>query len=210
MDANFWQQRWASNQIGFHAEVTHPQLIQHWPSLGLAPGSRVFVPLCGKSLDLVWLRAQGHPVVGVELSPIAIEAFFAERQLTPVLTQDGPFTRYAAGGYTVFCGDYFATTATRLGPFDAVYDRAALIALPPTLRPDYARHLGTLARSAARVLLITVQYAPEQVTPPPFAVDDSEVLTSYGTDWQVARLAQAPAEVKGAPGSETMFRLERR
>lgn len=210
MDANFWQQRWASNQIGFHGEVTHPQLMQHWPSLGLAPDARVFVPLCGKSLDLRWLRAQGHAVVGVELSPIAIEAFFAELQLTPVLTQDGPFTRYAAAGYTIFCGDYFATTTSRLGAFDAVYDRAALIALPPPLRTDYARHLGTLAQRAARVLLITVQYAPDQVTPPPFAVADSEVSSSYGADWQVTRLAQTPADVKGAPGSETMFRLERR
>src|SRR3546814_8142059 len=83
MDPDFWQQRWRDNRIGFHRDGVLPLLEKHWPSLGLATGSRVFVPLCGKSLDMAWLAARGHRVLGVELSPLAVGQFFDENGLAP-------------------------------------------------------------------------------------------------------------------------------
>ena len=83
MQPDFWHQRWADNQIGFHQSAPTPLLLKHWPALGITPGAQVFVPLAGKSLDMAWLASQGHRVLGVELSQLAVEQFFAEHDLQP-------------------------------------------------------------------------------------------------------------------------------
>lgn len=210
MEAEFWAHKWQANQIGFHGDAPHPQLIQHWDSLRLDRQARVFVPLCGKSLDLLWLRQRGHTIVGVELSQIAVEAFFDEHQIKPKRETSGPFERYCAEGYEILCGDYFASSREFLGPFDAIYDRAALIALPPTMRERYATVLTTLAPARTQMLLITVQYAADRITPPPFNIEDAEIVTHYGKDWDLVRCADAPTTVKDQPGAETIFRLVRR
>lgn len=210
MEPTFWQQRWHTNQIGFHEARPHPLLLRHWPRLALAPGSRVFVPLCGKSLDLLWLRTQGHEVIGVELSAIAVNAFFAEHNLTPTVRTHAGLRIFSAAGYTLICGDYFALTPALLGPLAAVYDRAALIALPPAMRHDYAAALCTLVTAATRMLLITVDYDPSQITPPPFAVRADEIGAHYAADWDIEDQGRTTADIKGQPGSELAFTLTRR
>jgi thiopurine S-methyltransferase len=210
MEAEFWVQKWQANQIGFHGDAPHPQLIQHWDALRLARAARVFVPLCGKSLDLLWLRQRGHGIVGVELSQIAVEAFFDEHQIKPQRETCGPFERYRAEGFEILCGDYFALSSEFVGHFDAIYDRAALIALPPTMRERYAAVLTALAPPRTQMLLITVQYSTDRISPPPFNVEDAEIVTYYRKDWDVVRIGDAPAMVKDQPGTETVFKLVRR
>lgn len=184
MQAAFWHERWQHNQIGFHLPATNPLLTSHWDSLGVATDSRVFVPLCGKSLDLLWLHTQGHSVVGAELSPLAVRDFFAENRLTPHTTQQGAFTRWESAGITLLQGDFFNLGAADLAGCTAVYDRAALIALPPPMRQQYAKHLHALLPHAP-ILLITLEYDQGEMQGPPFAVPEEEVQALYGANYNV-------------------------
>src|ERR1700687_2893707 len=127
MQPEFWSERWRTGQIGFHQAQADKHLTRHWREINLAKGGRVFVPLCGKSLDMLWLRDQGHPVVGVELSAIALEAFCMENGVPARRRLLDQFEVYEAPDLHLFRGDFFALTPTLLGELAAVYDRAALI-----------------------------------------------------------------------------------
>ncbi len=185
MEPKFWQERWARNQLGFHLPEVNPYLERHWPSLALAEGAKVLVPLCGKSLDLMWLATQGHRVLGVELSEQAVEAFFSEQSLTPRITQRSVFTVYQADLIEVWCGDFFALDAEVLADCTAVYDRAALIALPPLMRSQYTEQLNNMLRPGCQGLLITLDYDQTQKAGPPFAVTDEEVKVLLGAHWSL-------------------------
>ncbi|MCZ7593781.1 MAG: hypothetical protein M5U16_01845 [Hyphomicrobium sp.] len=141
MDPTFWRERWRNQEIGFHQPDFHALLQEHWPRLALPQGSPVFVPLCGKSLDMVWLAQQGHRVIGAELSELAVDSFFSERGLAPAMRQAGGFTIKSAGPYELWCGDVFEMPREAAGDVAGVYDRAALIALPPPLQGRYATKL---------------------------------------------------------------------
>ena len=188
MDPAFWHQRWRDNRIGFHQDRVTPLLEQHWPSLGLAPGSRVFVPLCGKSLDMAWLAAQGHRVLGVELSRIAVEQFFGENGLAPNTRESSLGTHFTAGPIEIICGDAFALDAQALAGCAGLYDRAALIALPRTMRDTYVGETQARLPAGCRGLLVTLEYPPHEKAGPPFPVDAAEVERLYGRDWEIARI----------------------
>ncbi|WP_053130655.1 thiopurine S-methyltransferase [Pseudomonas sp. MIACH] len=185
MEPTFWQERWARNQIGFHLPEVNPYLLRYWPSLTLAQGAKVLVPLCGKSLDLMWLASNGYHVLGVELSEQAVEAFFNEQNLTPRITRHGVFKVYQADLIEVWCGDFFALDAGILADCTALYDRAALIALPPLMRAQYAEQLNSLLRPGCQGLLITLDYDQTQKAGPPFAVTDDEVKVLLGVQWHL-------------------------
>ncbi len=191
MDPQFWHERWARGEIGFHRGDVHPLLVRHGAPLA---GRRVLVPLCGKSLDLVHLAGLGCTVVGIELSAAAIGAFFAERGLEPAVTTQGPGRVWEAGPYTLLEGDYFALSAADLGaPCTGLYDRAALIALPPERRPAYAAHTARLLARGAWGLLITLDYPQEAMAGPPFAVPEAEVRALYGPWAGIAALEREDA-----------------
>jgi thiopurine S-methyltransferase len=189
MHAEFWQARWSRSEIGFHLPEVNPYLQQHWPALGLAAGVRVLVPLCGKSLDLAWLAGQGYQVVGVELAQRAVEDFFAEHDLQPVVSEVGAFRLYRAGAVEIYCGDFFALTTQQLAGCNALYDRAALIALPPDMRARYVAHLTQILPSGSRGLLVSLDYDQTQMDGPPFAVADDEVQQLFTPAWQLQELA---------------------
>lgn len=174
MEPDFWHQRWQQNLIGFHQAEGNPYLRQYWSDLGVAAPARVLVPLCGKSFDLMWLREQGYHVEGVELSELAVRAFFVEQGLTPHQHKLGDWSVWEGEGIRLWCGDFFRLTPTQLGPIDAVYDRAALIALPAAMRQAYVRHMQTLVGEVPH-LLITLEYPPGQMDGPPFSVEAAEV-----------------------------------
>lgn len=175
MHQDFWQQRWARNEIGFHLKEVNPYLQRFWPTLNVAPGAQVLVPLCGKSLDMLWLASQGYRVLGVELAETAVQAFFTEQELVAEIDQLGAFRRYRAGAIELLCGDFFALTAADLSECRALYDRAALIALPAPMRERYIAHLSSILPSHCAGLLVTLDYPQEQMPGPPFAVSDVEV-----------------------------------
>lgn len=166
---NPWIERWEKNQIGWHEAEGNRHLKSHWT----LSGRRVLVPLCGKSVDMLWLADRGNEVVGVELSPIAAEAFFVEQSIAYQKSDDEGLNFMSADGrIRIVTGDFFDFSETG---FDAVYDRAALIALPPELRPRYAKHLaGRLVESAAH-LLVSLEYDAPEAKGPPFSVMGREV-----------------------------------
>ncbi|MDP2274279.1 MAG: thiopurine S-methyltransferase [Archangium sp.] len=177
VDPDFWRARWGEGRIGFHEGAPNALLRKHLSVLG--EGKRVFVPLCGKAEDLAFLAAQGHQVVGVELVESAVQAFFAEHGVTPVVTQRAGFVEYSAQNITVFAGDYFACTREVLGEVSAFYDRAAVIALPESLRGPYVKLLRALVPVRSPGLVITVEYPQEQMAPPPFSVPETELRAHY-------------------------------
>lgn len=192
MHPEFWHQRWQENRVGFHQAAPTPLLLKHWPSLGIAPGAQVFVPLAGKSQDMAWLAAQGHRVLGVELSRLAVEQFFAEHGLQPDIETSRYGTHFRAGGIELVCGDAFALDAALLADCGAVFDRAALIALPPALRQRYAGELYARLPAGCRGLLITLEYPQDERAGPPFSVPEDEVRSLYGRDWQVELRERRP------------------
>lgn len=175
MTPDYWLERWRLGRIGFHEAEVNPLLVRH--QRALSDAVRVLVPLCGKSVDLEWLAVHGFEVVGVELSELAAQAFFAERGFTPERRERGRFIEYRHGPVTILVGDFFETSPDELDYFDAAYDRAAMIALPEELRRRYAAHLPTLLAPKAKLLLITLYYDAEGG--PPFSVSPEEVQASY-------------------------------
>lgn len=188
MEPDFWHQRWQDNRIGFHMEKPLPLLLKHWPALALPAGSRVFVPLCGKSVDMAWLAGRGHRVLGVELSELAVRQFFQERGLAPRVRETGDGIHYSAGPYELICGDAFALDADALAGCSAVYDRAALIALPPALRQRYAQTAWRRLPAGCSGLLVTLEYPQEQKDGPPFSVAEAEVRALLEPPWEVSLL----------------------
>jgi len=184
-----WLERWQEGRIGWHEAGGNASLQKHWR----ATGRTVLVPLCGKSVDLLWIATQGNRVVGVELSDIAVESFFAEQGLAFEVSGNG-LPRYDAidVDITIYCGDLFDLTSIRC---DAHYDRGALTALPAVQRSAYASHIGSLLTSHAEQLVITLNYDEEIAKGPPFSVGDEELLEFWpGLDCVEQRddIANAP------------------
>lgn len=172
MDAEFWHSRWAENRIGFHLSDVNPLLIKHWSALNAQRDDRVFVPMCGKSEDLVWLAQKHDHVIGVELSDIAVKAFFAENLYTPLVTGVGHQHLYEFDEISIYQGDYFTLN---IDPVDVVYDRAALIAMPEDMRQLYVEKLLSLVKTGGRILLVTLDYPQDELAGPPFSVPKADV-----------------------------------
>jgi thiopurine S-methyltransferase len=185
MEADFWLQRWREGHTGFHQDRVMPLLQRHWDALALPADSRVFVPLAGKSLDMLWLAERGHHVLGVELSPLAVEQFFAENSLRPQVHDSRYGRHHVAGRIELICGDVLDLDATVLADCAGIYDRAALIALPADMRARYAGELYAQLPADCRGLLITLEYPQTEMAGPPFPVDEHEVRTLYGDRWTI-------------------------
>ena len=188
LDAEFWHQRWRDGRIGFHLNGTNPNLSEWYSRLGLVTGQRVFAPLCGKSLDLLWLRDQGLEVIGVEISELAVRSFFEENGLEPEVVSVNDHDQWRAENITILHANYFDLQPGDLGTIDAVYDRASLIALPPDMRAEYAEKMRELVPIDVPVLLITLDYPCHQMSGPPFPVSRDEVEELYGDHYRIESL----------------------
>lgn len=193
MDIEFWRERWQQGQIGFHQAEYNPYLMKHWPALMLHGKGSVFVPLCGKSRDMLWLREQGHSVMGIEASETAIAEFIRETGGTWSVQQQGPFLAHTTPGITLLEGDFFDLTPDDLSDIRAVYDRAAMVAFPRELRHRYQQHLSDILPPATKILLITIEYDDRFMAGPPFAVMVDEVTDAFGRAFAIEDLG--PVEV---------------
>lgn len=197
MEQSFWHARWKDGQIGFHEASTNVHLLRHWDEVSPTAGGRVLVPLCGKSLDMLYLHSRGHEVIGVELSPVACEAFFDENELTCETDVRGAFRAFTgtgpAAGITLLCGDFFLLDADAVGRIDAFYDRASMIALPPRLRDKHAETLTRVVRAGGRGLLTTISYPPTEKQGPPFTVPVDEVQQRFLDNFDVQHVGTTDA-----------------
>lgn len=184
MEAHYWHQKWQRGDIAFHREEANPHLVAHLGKLSLEQGSRVFVPLCGKTRDIAYLLSCGYQVLGVELSELAVRELFAELSVTPQFTQIGDLSRYSADGVTIFVGDFFKLNVELVGEIDAIYDRAALVALPSSMRRDYTAHLIKISQNAPQ-LLVTYEYQQELIDGPPFSITEQEVAQHYADVYRI-------------------------
>ncbi|KTD63893.1 thiopurine S-methyltransferase [Legionella spiritensis] len=188
MDKEYWQQRWQCNEIGFNQSQPNPLMQRYFPKLNLNPGDCVFVPLCGKSIDMIWLAGQGYKVVGVELSEQACKAFFNDNKIRFKVTEMNGFSVYKSDEMTLFAGDFFKINKNLLDKIDAVYDRAALIALPQELRKPYSEQLAKLLEPDAKVLLITTSYDQQEMQGPPFSINQIEVNELFKTNFDMTQV----------------------
>ncbi len=191
MEAGFWESKWASMELGFHMDKPNPSLTSHIKYLDLPENGRVFVPLCGKTLDIGWLLERGYRVAGVELVESAVQQLFAELRVDPVVKLSGRLIHYHAPAIDIFAGNIFELSAGQLGSVDAVYDRAALVALPPDMRVRYAQHLVQISH-AARQLLVSFEYDQQLMPGPPFSVDTAEINELYAKNYNLQRIDAAP------------------
>lgn len=185
MDRDFWQARWDEGRIGFHQDDVNPYLRRYWPGMNIPADNAVFVPLCGKSKDMLWLRAQGHAVIGVEVVARAVEAFFAENALPVTRRRHGAMELWESEGIRIYCGDFFDLGTADLAGVGAVYDRASLVALPPALRTRYAAHLRTVLPAQVDALLVTMDYPQTEMEGPPHAVTEQEVHALYQPHFEI-------------------------
>lgn len=190
MKKEYWLDRWEREETGFHQDTVNPYLLKYWRTLPLADGSEVFVPLCGKSRDMLWLHEQGHTVLGVELSPLAIQAFFKEAELKPRHLVNEKFGQFAADDIIILHGDFFDLSKNELMNVRAVYDRASMVALPPNMRKRYVHHMLYILPPATQILLVSFDYPASEMSGPPFAVSPDEVKSLYYKKAEIRLLAQ--------------------
>ncbi|MCB1900687.1 thiopurine S-methyltransferase [Cognatazoarcus halotolerans] len=210
MDAEFWHRKWAREEIGFHENEVNPLLIEHFVELAQEQDSRIFLPLCGKTLDIHWLLSEGYRVVGVELSRSAVEQLFDELGVEPAVSSRGPFEWFSGPGVDIFVGDFFELSSAILGRVDAIYDRAALVALPPAMRERYAARLVDITAHAPQ-LLICFEYDQALMNGPPFAVEGAEVARHYEGCYRLRQLGhvEIPGGFKGRiPAAERVWLLQ--
>ncbi len=188
MEKAFWLERWREHQLGWHRDDVNPLLTEYWSRLELRAGSKVLVPLCGKTLDMGYLASLGHEVLGCELSSIAVKEFFDEAGIAYESIQKGPFVHHRGGAITILEGDVFDLDASLLSGVAAVYDRGALIALPADMRDRYVELLMRALPQSARTLLLSLEYDQSLAGGPPFSVPEAQVRTTYAGSHEVTRL----------------------
>lgn len=212
MDEEFWHNKWKTNNIGFHNDSVHPLLAKHWNTLNRAGVSRVFVPLCGKTVDIAWLLSQGHQVVGAELSELAIQQLFNDLNVEPNITNMGSLIHYHSENIDIYVGDIFELSYALVGEIDAIYDRAALVALPFDLRKRYSAHLQVIT-DAAPQLLICFEYDQQHIDGPPFSIAQHELTQHYVDNYSVNFIEGVPVEggLKGkVTATETVWLLHKK
>jgi thiopurine S-methyltransferase len=212
MEASFWHQKWQRGEIAFHQSQANALLVAHFTKLNLTNGNRVFLPLCGKTLDIAWLLASGYRVVGAELSEIAINELFQSLNLKPEVIQIETLMHYSAADIDIYVGDIFDLSSQTLGLLDAIYDRAALVALPDEIRKKYASHLTNITNAAPQ-LVITYEYNQALIDGPPFSVCEEEIKQCYGAAYSMTALETKDVEggMKGkAASTETAWLLQKK
>lgn len=209
MKHEFWHDKWQSNNIGFHLSNPNPLLIKHIHSLNSQPQARIFIPLCGKSLDIHWLLEQGFHVTGIDLSPIAIEELISELKLEFTVSQVGDLTHYHHQNIDLYVGDFFELSLGHISKIDATYDRAALVALPEHMREAYTQHLVQLTQNAPQ-LLISFEYDQDLLAGPPFSVPEQEIRKYYASRYEIKQLASEYEKLKGkVDAKENVWLLEK-
>lgn len=194
MNPDYWHKSWQENKTAWYQKKANPFLVRYFQELSLPKNSRIFVPLCGNSIDIVWLLSQGYKVVGIDLSEIAIRQLFQELSVEAKASPIAKLTHYAATDIDIFVGNIFDLSKDLIGTVDAIYDRAALVALPEDMRREYRAHLLEITARAPQ-LLLTFSYDQNLMDGPPFSIDKEKVHQHYQENYNLKFLESA--DVRG-------------
>lgn len=196
MDSEFWIKSWTDGRTAFNQQQYHAKLTQYFPRLNYQAGQSVLVPLCGKTIDMLWLAGQGLQVHGVELYSGAVEEFFSENKLQPFhKTQDCDFTQHAHKNITISCGDFFKLG--KKNSYDFIYDRAALVALPASMRADYARVITESLKKGGKYFLVVYEYDQSKMDGPPFSINYSEIERLYRETFDIQLMESEKPKSEG-------------
>ena len=192
MKHEFWNERWQQRHIGFHLGHPHDWLVAAHERIPAA--SRIYVPLCGKTVDLVWLRDQGHEVIGCEFVASAIQDFFREHELSAQTEHRASggdsYECHRTPGLSVLQGNALNLNPALVGgPIDVIFDRAALVALDPTSRQRYVDGLHSLLRPGGHILLIAFAYDQSRIAGPPWSIDAPTIEQLFGERFAIETLA---------------------
>lgn len=208
----YWENRWITGQTGWHRSAFSELLLKHWPSLELNSKCEVFVPLCGKSLDMIWLAENGHTITGVEFAKPAVETFFQENEIEHEITKYSDYQKFSGEKFTILNSDFFDLESGIIHA-DAWYDRAAMIAVKPNLRRDYVNQIRRFTKVGAVGLLITYTYPQKEMEGPPFSLEDEDVYNLFNDGFNVKPLERIDLEDERERGlsriSSTVFKITR-
>ena len=180
MELSYWLSRWRKNKIGFHMPEGYPALEPHLKNIPLPKKKTVLVPLCGKSRDLLTLTRYFDKVIGVEISEKAIREFLQETGLKATEKSFADFKIFETEPITFWCGNFFKLPVRKINPVDLIYDKAALVALPPGRRPEYAEKLLTFCTNSTSILVHHFIYKQDEMPGPPFSVFEKELENYFG------------------------------
>lgn len=186
---SLWLKRWENREIGFNQAMVNSFMVKYFDNLNLSEESSVLVPLCGKTIDIAWLLEKGHAVIGVELSEQAVIELFDELGVVPAISTVGELTLYSADSLQIYVGDIFKVTSEMLGKVDAIYDRAALVALTTGVRVEYTKHLRELTDNASQ-LLLCFEYDQSLMNRTPYSVEEREVRKHYEEHYDLELLTR--------------------
>lgn len=208
----YWENRWITNQTGWHRSVYNDLMVKYWPKLGIPTDSKVLVPLCGKSLDMLWLAEKGHTIVGIEFTRVAVERFFPENKLQHIIVKHPNYIEFKSDRFTILNGDILVIPSDLIQA-EAWYDRAAMIAINPDLREDYVSQIRQQTKVGAVGLLITYSYPQEEMEGPPFSLNDDDVFQLFQDGFRVECLETIELEDEKERGlsriSSSVFALTR-
>lgn len=207
---NLWLEKWEKREIGFNQNRVNAFLIKYFKKLNLEKNANILVPLCGKSIDITWFLSEGFSVTGIELSEIAVEELFLELGITPSISNLGEVKLYSSEQLNLFVGDIFKVTSKMIGEIDAIYDRAAIVALTKELRIKYAEHLRSISNNAPQ-LLLCFEYDQSLMNRTPYSVDELEVKMHYAQHYEIElleRVAIAGGFKGKLPASDVVWLLK--
>lgn len=193
MDETFWHERWKNNEIPFHESEANKHLVNNFDKLQINEKSRIFIPLCGKTLDIGWLLSRRYRVVGAELSEFAINELFKQLEVKPIIKDTGSLKCYSAPNIDIFVGNIFELTIEYIGPVDAIYDRGAYVALPKEIRSKYSQHMKNITKNAPQ-LLIAYEYNQDLMKGPPFSIPPTELEINYNDTYKITNLNSQDVE----------------
>ncbi|MGF1670482.1 MAG: thiopurine S-methyltransferase [Balneolaceae bacterium] len=196
MEISFWENKWRQGQIGFHMEDGYEPLKKYWDKLDLPKQSTVFVPFCGKSVDLVWLAGNGASVLGIEVIEQAVQEFFHEQHIAPNIQKSGDFTIYKSGPIQIIHGNFFHITKSSFPDIDVIYDKGGLVAVPEEKQTEYVDHLLNLANPHTKILLHHFEYPQNEMSGPPFSVPLSRIKELFGDGYSIRTLLQETTNKK--------------
>jgi thiopurine S-methyltransferase len=185
MELSYWQSRWRKGNTGFHMQNGYTGLHKHWKSLPIPDSPDVLVPLAGKSVDMQWIAEQGGNVTGIEISEIAIQQFFESLGETPVVRSYADFNIYTSDQIKIWRGNFLKLPEAKMPVFDLIYDKAALVALPPQMRKEYVEKIKSLTGPQTRILLHGYSYNQQEMNGPPFSVPEKEIEELYGSQFSI-------------------------